>query len=863
MTLSRIRHISLLFELIAVLLIALFYFSHIKPPPQLATAVDDHIDLTPLENTLLDPLIRQSGLEHERLTGVLLPVKIGLDNYGRIPTWNPYMTTGEPIINNAFNYLFNPFHSLPILLLGGVQGSKLATFIALLIAGYSMWSFACALGLGALARITTAALYMMSGGIVAKFYAGHFQLALSLAWPPLVFAALWWTLHSHTRLAPVSFGIAFVLLFFAGNIYYVLHTLLCVVIITAFHLIERSQAPENAISSALPLATQWRGGWGERIFLPFSLILRRLGGKRWHFRADRFRRICIAFIFAFGLAALQFFPVWVTRDYVNHPAQDINTDGSLAGSYDLGQAVTNLTYPWPQWQNFETPDSGQLAAVDYAYIGIAPFLLILLALIASVRYKISVPRTQHSVLFLLLALIMMIWGAGQSSILGWLYAKIPLLAEFRFLGRALSIAALWWIVLAGIAIDSLWKAARESLSVPLEFIAHNRFRLIRAMLIAGLFWLYWLVYSIANPSTRQSMVFYNFRWLNTLDDHRLTTLAGAVNAFWILLLIAVLIDTLLLILERRLRPTWAQARGIGWRAFASRVIQFIILSLVVVAILDIMTVNSRLFDFQLVHPRLTSIYADIHQWDTNPFPSVNEPFSDLAFDDYENGIRTWGLTEGWRPWSPLGMIQSLNTLSDLPRWAIVSNFYSGSSQQYAQGFVDSHGYIQKKCYVLHATGSADDPCLMDDQHIAAVLYEKPDALPYAFAVPAALLLSDPARLNAFNVSPVRQISHQLDTITIQAVTPADSPPNMYYLILEETSYPGWQATVDGVATQVETVQTEFVGIHNRGFLAVQMSPGTHTYTLHFEPPGLTTGMLISAFTLLLIIGYLLYPRFRK
>src|SRR6185436_9576655 len=72
-----------------------------------------------------------------------------------------------------------------------------------------------------------------------KFSVGHFQLALSLAWPPLVLAALWWTLRSKNRLAPVTFGVAFALVFFAGNIYYVLHTLICAAVIILFHLFER------------------------------------------------------------------------------------------------------------------------------------------------------------------------------------------------------------------------------------------------------------------------------------------------------------------------------------------------------------------------------------------------------------------------------------------------------------------------------------------------------------------------------------------------------------------------------------------------------------------------------------------------
>ena len=228
----RTRNIQLLLELATLTLLTILFVC--LSVPDVANATPVGLETSQISTALFDPNYRQSGLEHERLAGVLLPVKIGLERYGHIPTWNPYLGIGEPIINNAFSYLFNPFHSLPVLLSNSfAEGTKLATFIALLIAGYSMWALAYSLGIGAVGRIAAGALYLMNGAIAGKFYAGHFQLALSLAWPPLVLAALWWTLRGKNRFAPVAFGVAFALLFFAGNIYYVLHTLICAVFIVA------------------------------------------------------------------------------------------------------------------------------------------------------------------------------------------------------------------------------------------------------------------------------------------------------------------------------------------------------------------------------------------------------------------------------------------------------------------------------------------------------------------------------------------------------------------------------------------------------------------------------------------------------
>ncbi|HSS97726.1 MAG TPA: hypothetical protein VLK33_11885 [Terriglobales bacterium] len=203
-------------ELAAISFLAILFMALSVPGPENATTTE--LDITRVQTALFDPAYRQTGLEHERLAGVLMPVKIGLEHYGHIPMWNPYMGDGEPVINNAFNYLFNPFHSLPVLLANSfAEGTKIATYIALLIAGYAMWSLAYVLGIGAIGRMAAGALYLMNSGIAGKFYVGHFQLALSLAWPPLVLAALWWTLRSKNRLAPVTFGIAFALLFFAGE----------------------------------------------------------------------------------------------------------------------------------------------------------------------------------------------------------------------------------------------------------------------------------------------------------------------------------------------------------------------------------------------------------------------------------------------------------------------------------------------------------------------------------------------------------------------------------------------------------------------------------------------------------------------
>ena len=327
----------------------------------------------------LDPAQRFIGEEHERLAGASLPILRQISAADRfIPTWNPYVAGGVPLFNNAFNYLFNPLMSLPIALLGPVAGSKAAVALALLCAGWAMWALARALGLGAAARISAGVCYLLSGGIAAKFLPGHFQLGISLAWPPLVLAGLWWTLTTRDRRAPALMAVAFALLFWSGNIYYTLHTLIGCALMAAAHL------------PRLPI-----------------------------------RRLLTGAGFALGLSFIQFWPLWITRAFVIHePVAFDPATGQLTGQYDLIQAAHNYLTPWPAWRQFLAPNAGQgvvpmLPAVDYAYIGPAvPALIAALGLLWALRRAApgragAVAPGRAGAVALALAMLMLIWGAGR------------------------------------------------------------------------------------------------------------------------------------------------------------------------------------------------------------------------------------------------------------------------------------------------------------------------------------------------------------------------------------------------------------------------------------------------------------------
>ncbi len=759
----------------------------------------------------LSPDNRLSGLEHERLAGVVVPIQIGLglaqeaSGYDHIPTWNPYLGNGTPIINDAFNYLFNPFASLPVLIFGGVQGSKLAMCVALLLAGYNMWALAKAIGVGGVARVAAGALYMMSGGIAAKFHTGHFQLGLSLAWPPLVLAGLWWTLNSQDRRAPVLTAVAFTLMFFAGNIYYTLHVLICSVLIVAFHLVERG---------------------------------------RW----DRLKRVGIAGVFALGLSMIQFMPIWAVRDFVDHEGVRFDQlTNQIDSQYDMSQAIANFTYPWENWRIFEDAPFLMNVVVDYAYIGPTAFLFI--AGLGVTRYRFRFKRAAW--IALILALFMMVWGAAQTPILNYLYANISLLAEFRYVGRAHSIAALWWIVLAALGIDALWRMSFAVLHTSPEFAAYNRVRLIRIVTLAVVVWVYLFTYSTANLSTRLAMALNNPDLHQFLNERLYISFPQAGEILWFLILFALAFDTLLLIpdlLFRVIQAFWPAMQLLG-----TRLLQFGLLILILSALADEMQVNARLITFGPPIHNFGRLYPFTKTSDSRmPFASIFEPFSPSAFDGYYAQTRNWFLNEGWTPKPLISLIPpGAPEIPYLSEWLIASNEYGGASYDFAQSTLQGKANILIHCVPQSLLPPGEDPCDLTS-HNGAILYRLTDALPYTFVVPQVTLLRQADTITNETIYPAQVFSHEQDTITIQATASDDPTAAPFYLIVQERPFPGWQAFID-------QVPVEPVPLGN--YTGILMSPGMHTYTLRFQPPGFSTGVGITLITLVVIGLYL--KRYKK
>jgi hypothetical protein len=73
-----------------------------------------------------------------------------------------------------------------------------------------------------------------------------------------------------------------------------------------------------------------------------------------------------------------------------------------------------------------------------------------------------------------------------------------------------------------------------------------------------------------------------------------------------------------------------------------------------------------------------------------------------------------------------------------------------------------------------------------------------------------------------------------------------------YLILLDSYYPGWQATLDGAPVPILRA--------NYAFRAVEVTPGKHVVEFHFRPRSFSVGVLISTLTLVAGLGVLFEAR---
>jgi len=366
-------------------------------------------------------LIPHSGLglpgrEYQAHVGSIVLFKQWLAGEIDFPLWNPVLGTGRSLIADPFLFFFNPFLSLPMVIYGVINGSKIAVFLNFFLAGLGAWFLARELKFGRLTRLWCSLLYMMCGAIPAHLTAGHIQLAFALGWLPWSIAGMLWCIH-RTSLSSILFAsLAQALFFFTGNLYYQIYTLFCLLILGFGYVID----------------------W-----------------KQFHFRWAVAKRILLMGVLSLGLISIQFLPELASKSDIRNLGGYLPTETEYHGSQLPENALVNYFVSDLDFSRNTTLNKAPYLQESYRYIGVMPFLL-LLFLVPTIQRG----HKKEILLFGLCFLFMLAWTDIRFSFIKTLYHILPFLNQFRWPGRALSVGGLFLILISAYCLEYLWDSIR-------------------------------------------------------------------------------------------------------------------------------------------------------------------------------------------------------------------------------------------------------------------------------------------------------------------------------------------------------------------------------------------------------------------
>ncbi len=345
------------------------------------------------------------------------------------PLWNPVFGTGRPWLADPFLFAFNPFFSLPFILLGAINGAKVAYIINFLIAAFGGWALAKFLELNAPARLWTGLTYALSGAIVGFYTAGEPQLAFGLGWLPWAILSVFWVLKSRSITSVVITAVIQGLFYLTGNLYYQVYSLGAILAIVVIYF----------------------------IFQKMMDNLRTL------------TRLLAVGVLTFGFIAFSFVPLVSAQNNILYEGGYDLHDTTFVGSQPPVYGVLNYFLADPAYYNSDLFGRIPFLQESYRYIGFFP-LICLLWLIPAYQKGKKCEIIGIAAAFL----ILLAWSGIQFTFFKYLYQWIPILRQFRFPGRALGAGALFLILLAGFCIDRVWKDVDQGRRELFSFHVNNR-----------------------------------------------------------------------------------------------------------------------------------------------------------------------------------------------------------------------------------------------------------------------------------------------------------------------------------------------------------------------------------------------------
>jgi hypothetical protein len=752
---------------------------------------------------------------------------------GVIPLWNPYLFAGAPFVGDIQSGIFYPLNLLTFLISSPLTfcDMEYLSVLHFFIAGAGMFAFlrygklrtpalACGASVANYESPTSNFQSLTSnfqlsrpaalGGAIAFEFSdlfithfGNLNLIAVVSWLPLVLLFYSRAVTDRRPAFAAIAGLVLAVAFLAGHVQSFLFILVALMLWALFYvLVNRGRAVEQIKNRQSKIEN-------SRLY-PFVLLT-------------------LVALVAFGLSAPALLPsIEMTQHTVRavfsyeQAAQFSLPPAQLIGLFIpgfFGRGPQNVWGPWPR--------------VEVGYIGVLPLVLALLALILR--------RDAITRFFGVLALIGLALALGGYTILhGWLYQFVPGFGQLRAPARFIVLTDVALAVLAAFGFDML-----------LHALPHASERVFRRIVRAAP-WAFLLI-ALAAGSTAYAILILG----QGQDAVLFNRIANAANALAFFILLLALSIALIVA-----RGTRFFRRG-AWAALALALIFFDLFSLG--AYVDASTDDpTHVFE----HPDAVAfLKSDGSFYRVDPretgVDNVWPPDTSILYGIFDvNGDNPLVLADFDRYW------QSLGSRSTPPYDLLNAKYLIGRKNvpldraKFRLAFDGDPGFsVFENTRVLPRAFIVYDVRVVPDHAAALAAIHTPDFDPVRMVVLETADRRPPTTeilRSAQNDSAA--VSSQPSVVEIVGYGPNEilldvNTPSAGVLVLSEAYYPGWRAWEDN--REVEVMRANYL------FRAVELPAGTHRVRLLYDPAWFKIGVGLFAVTMLALIGWFGWWRWRK
>lgn len=347
---------------------------------------------------------------------------------GAIPLWNPFVKTGEPLLENPFSYVLNPLMTLPLIAWGTYNGSKIALLIHIMGLGLAGWTLGRVLRLRSAGRVFLGVALAGNGSLAGAISGGFYQMMLTQTYIPWIMAGMIGTLYLKRRWPVALLVIATVLQMFGGTFWYVLPAAITCGLLALFSLRLSFKRPALTIDGTV------------------------------------FQRLLLAGVFIVLLSMVRLLPQIAHSDYVVHPEATLGRTDPLETIFRL---YFTSDLPTPPYQalfifyHYAMPFWFLAAVVVLRLVIYKPFYSIITS-----RWRIILP-------LLISILFYSLWAQEDTPFMQWLYNTFTFFKEWRFLARMMAAATPMLITLTAIWFDDIVYVAKPVVNAGRSWVVNH------------------------------------------------------------------------------------------------------------------------------------------------------------------------------------------------------------------------------------------------------------------------------------------------------------------------------------------------------------------------------------------------------